>query len=67
MQFLRKNLLGVALVVLFAVLPLLSFAQPVDNGNTNTNCDPSQGQICNPIKVDSVNGFVKVLLTGLIH
>ena len=47
------------------VAPILSFAQ----APASVDVDPidTQGKIVNPIKVDTINGFIKTLLEGVLR
>jgi hypothetical protein len=50
------------LIVLFVFfVPAISLAD-----GHNITCDPSDGKLCNPIGVDSINGLVKTLLEGVL-
>lgn len=61
MKFIKKNLNKIISLVFYILLPLVSFAQIEIRP-----CDTS-GKICNPLTdVDSLDGLVLKLLTGLI-
>ncbi len=66
MKFIKKNLSAIILVVLFSVIPLVSFAQGVGvvgNGNPATGTTP----ITNPIgKITTIQEFLRVLVTAAI-
>lgn len=58
-NLIRKNWLYAALIIFLMVAPIFSLsAQEV------TTCDP--GKLCNPIKIDTVNGLIKTILEGVI-
>ncbi len=46
------------------MVPVFSFAQDIDVNPSNPN---AQGKIVNPIKVDTINGFIKILLEGVLR
>ena len=50
--------LGVGALLL---VPLMAAAQAKD-----TSCVPSEGKICNPVPYETVNDFIKALLTGIL-
>jgi len=61
MNLLKKNLLKYGLILFTLVFPILSFAD-------NTNCDPADGKICNPLSnINTINDLIKTLLEGLIR
>ena len=64
MKFLRKNLaknLFLTILVLFLFLaPVISYAQL-----TVVPCEGT-GKICNPIKTNTINDFIKTLLEGVV-
>lgn len=61
MNLLRKNFLKYGLILFTLVFPILSFAD-------NTNCDPADGKICNPLSnINTINDLIKTLLEGLIR
>ncbi|KKQ46978.1 MAG: hypothetical protein US65_C0021G0001, partial [Candidatus Yanofskybacteria bacterium GW2011_GWC2_37_9] len=57
MIFIKKNLFQIVLMGFLIVAPILSFAQ----APASVDVDPidTQGKIVNPIKVDTINGFIK--------
>jgi len=61
MKFIKNNLLKLTLILFIFIFPLFSFAQ----GSTKPPLDQS-GKIVNPIKAETVNDLIKVLLEGLI-
>lgn len=67
-----KNLFGLFFVVYLLVVPVLSFAQvtPSQPVAGTTPSDPSitnTEKLTNPIKVDDVNSFIKILLEGILR
>ena len=63
MNYLKKNLHRLALVTFLAVTPIISLAADI---NGPAPCDVS-GKICNPISQDSITGFIKTLLEGVLR
>jgi len=65
MIFIKKNLFQIVLMGFLIVAPILSFAQ----APASVDVDPidTQGKIVNPIKVDTINGFIKTLLEGVLR
>jgi len=59
----KENLGKIAILAFIFLLPMISFAGEVSGDPCGS---PTSGQICNPIKVNSINQFVKVLLEGII-
>lgn len=55
MSFIKKNLGALAFTLFMAVFPIISFAQLSD-----------EGKIINPIRYDTINKFIKALLTGVL-
>ncbi len=70
MKFIKKNFYIIVLLTFLVVMPILSFAQATPGGNPistpggNAGCDPSK-KICNPIKTDTLNGFIRAILEGV--
>ena len=59
MDFFKKNLNKIVLVIYAVLLPVVSFAD-----GTETTCNPAGGTICNPIpNVTSVPGLIQTFLT----
>ena len=61
MKFINKKLLLITIFVLVVFMPAFSFAQvtqPIGNTATTT--------INNPISVNNINDFIKVILVGVI-
>ena len=69
MNFIKKNLvrnlLSVVLVAYMLVVPVLSFAQDIDTPN-GPNDSSETNKLVNPIKVDDINSFIKILLQGVL-
>ncbi len=64
MRFIKKNLYKVALLTYIFLIPISSLAD-----DTDVTCDPSSGKICNPLAkkgIETINGFIEVLLEGII-
>ena len=57
MKFIKKNWQKLVFISFAFLAPAISFA---------TACIPTEGKICNPISTDTLNGFIKTLLEGLL-
>ncbi len=64
MHFLKINLLGLIILASFALVPVISFAQT--GGGGVDGCNP-EAEICNPVKYNTINEFLKVILEGVIR
>lgn len=65
MKFIQKNMFKVILITFLFVVPVLSLAQlkgdaPIDPTTPTVKLE-------NPIEIDSINGFIKILLEGLLR
>lgn len=58
---LNKIAISALVFSFFVLLPLISFAQ----GSLSAPCIIS-GQVCNPINADTINGFIKQVLEGVL-
>ncbi len=58
MKFIKENWHRLVILYYAFFVPAISFAQ--------SPCVPGDGKICNPIKVDSINGLIKTLLEGVL-
>ena len=59
MNFIKKNLCLILLLILLNIFPILALAQA---GTGGTICDPAtSGKICNPINVNSINDFIHLI------
>ncbi|OGI77904.1 hypothetical protein A3D42_00520 [Candidatus Nomurabacteria bacterium RIFCSPHIGHO2_02_FULL_41_18] len=59
---LKRNLGGLLLAIFVFFLPLVSFSADIDGKPCNKS-----GIICNPISVDNVQDFIRVLLEGVLR
>ena len=59
MNFLKKNLSRISYLFFILILPVISFAD--DNPLPG-----SDGKIHNPISVNTLNGFLKIILEGVV-
>ena len=63
MNFINKNWNKLVLIAYSLIIPVVSFAD-------NTNCDPTQGKICNPLGGSSgtvsIPAFIQTLLMGAL-
>mgnify|MGYP001585750960 FL=1 len=73
MNFLKKNLAVIFLTLVLIVLPIFSFAQGKGSVDVNPK-DPTTtsgpARIENPLEskgINSINGLIKVLLTGVLR
>lgn len=70
MQFMKKNLvrnlLSTIFVVYLLVVPLLSFAQTTPSQPTAGTTPSATTKLINPIKVDNINDFIKILLQEVL-
>lgn len=57
MNYIKKNLNKIVLIILVFILPIISFAEV---------CDPSSGKICNPIKSNTLIDLIQKILEGAI-
>ena len=62
MQIIKQNFYKILLVSFFIVLPITSFAADTISGEP---CETS-GKICNPIDQDTLTGFIKHILEGVL-
>lgn len=68
MNFIKKNLFRLLLIIFLVAIPVISFAQTPTGGNPlvpiggNPGCNPAGGKICPPINQTTINGFIKTLL-----
>ncbi len=68
MKLTNKSLANLAIIFLFAVIPLMSFAQGSvvnEDDISGTPCNIS-GKICNPIHEDTITGFLKTVLEAVL-
>lgn len=61
MNFLKKNIRKIAILIYLAALPVVSLAQ----GNVPKPCDVS-GKVCNPIPYNSIPALIKAILEGVL-
>ncbi len=68
MSFIKKNLVrnlfSIVFVVYLLIVPVLSFAQPTIIDVNPTTTDTTK--LTNPIKVENINDFIKILLQGVL-
>jgi hypothetical protein len=60
MNLIKKNWIKFLFFLSTILIPTISFADQINS----TPCDP--GKICNPIRANSITGFVDIFLTGVL-
>jgi hypothetical protein len=67
MKFLKKNTLPLILITFifsfFVFVPVLSLA---DTHNIPPCPEAKDGKLCNPVPIDSIPAFIKILLEGVL-
>jgi len=65
MNFLRRNFVKLAILLILYLTPALSLAQPPTSTGGATGCSPDK-EICNPITANNLPEFIKTILEGVI-
>jgi hypothetical protein len=66
-NFLKRNVLKIALISFLVVMPVISLAQQgvdEDIGDSVSRC--KAGTICNPINENTIQGFIRTFLEGIL-
>lgn len=66
MNFIKKNLFHLVLIAFLIITPTLSFAVHVNGDPIDPPSSNSSVKLDNPIKADSINGFIKDLLQTVL-